>query len=526
MERSGLFVTVPDASSNAPPSLYELSWKRALDGKMAIDVPSGIIIDCNPAAEALVGLERTQILGRRLDEFVPSHERARVQHELERKSPEPERYENFHLLAADRREIPVVVSTSGVIRLGGQMLAAICEFQDVSVQQQQAHQLATRQWALSAYGAAAVALGHHHSASGLFTAICEAIVTEPMYLFAWVAVANDDPEKTIQLVAEAGPMAGLMDGIELSWSEVHHLGSGPTAIAIRTQILQTVDDTEDGVLLNSWGERVRSYGVRSVAAIPFRMGDGQQRAALVVSARRANAFEAEALSVFTHLAAQLEHGVRAIEQQKQLYAERQHSLDAERRITEAMSRMIESMSHAMEMRDLYTAGHQNRVADLAVAIATEMGWSSERIAGLHLAGQVHDIGKMSIPSEILTKPGRLTRTERSLLQEHSENGYNILKGIPFPWPIATVVHQHHEKLDGSGYPLGLKGDEIIPEARIMIVADMFEAMISHRPYRAGMPVETVLAQLESEAGTQLDAEVVAVCARLCREGCFADILAR
>ncbi len=525
MERSGLFVPVPEAPSNAPPSLYELSWKRALDAKMAIDVPSGIILDCNPAAEALVRLARTQILGRSIQEFVPSHERSRVQHELDQQSPEPERYEGFHLLAGDGREIPVVVSTSGAIRFAGHMLAAICEFQDVSVQQQQAHQLATRQWALSAYGAAAVALCQHHSAQGLFTAICEAIVTEPMYLFAWVATAEDDTEKTIRLVAEAGPMNGLMDGIELSWDETHHLGRGPTAVAIRTGTLQTVDDTEDAILLNSWGERVRSYGVRSIAAIPFRMGD-ERRAALVVSARKAKAFEAEALSVFTHLAAQLEHGVRAIEQQKLLYAERQHALDAERRVTEAMSRMIESMSHAMEMRDMYTAGHQNRVADLAVAIATEMGWSAERIVGLHLAGQVHDLGKMSIPAEILTKPGQLTRTERSLLQEHCENGYNILKGIPFPWPIATIVHQHHEKLDGSGYPLGLKGDEIIPEARIMIVADMFEAMISHRPYRAGMPVETVLAKLESEAGTQLDAEVVAICARLCREGRFTEILAR
>jgi putative nucleotidyltransferase with HDIG domain len=180
---------------------------------------------------------------------------------------------------------------------------------------------------------------------------------------------------------------------------------------------------------------------------------------------------------------------------------------------------------AMEMRDPYTAGHQTRVARIAVEIATEMGWSAERIVALRLAAQIHDIGKISVPSEILSKPGRLSANERALLNEHTQNGYNILKGIPFPWPIATIVLQHHEKLDGSGYPEGLKGDQILPEARILTVADMLEAMVSHRPYRPGHPIEAVFEQLLSESGTKLDPDVLNACTSLYRSGRLDEILA-
>ena len=125
---------------------------------------------------------------------------------------------------------------------------------------------------------------------------------------------------------------------------------------------------------------------------------------------------------------------------------------------------------------------------------------------------------MSIPGEILTKPGRLSKTERALLNEHCENGYNILKGIPFGWPIAAIALQHHEKLDGSGYPNGLTADEILPESKVLAVADMFEAMTAHRPYRPAIPVDTVLGLLEADAGIKLDSEAVRICALLSRQG--------
>ena len=215
----------------------------------------------------------------------------------------------------------------------------------------------------------------------------------------------------------------------------------------------------------------------------------------------------------------------SIEQEQQVllkYA-RTRSAKAESLVIVTLLQMIRSISLAMELRDSYTAGHQNRVAEIAVAIGNEMGWSAERLTGLRLGGQLHDIGKLSIPGEILTKPGKLSRIEKELLKEHCENGYNILKDIPSPWPIAAIALQHHEKLDGAGYPQGLTGEQIIPEAKVMAVADIFEAMRSHRPYRPALPIATVLAQLESEAGTKLDTDAVGICVSLCRQGRFDEL---
>jgi HD-GYP domain-containing protein (c-di-GMP phosphodiesterase class II) len=179
--------------------------------------------------------------------------------------------------------------------------------------------------------------------------------------------------------------------------------------------------------------------------------------------------------------------------------------------------MVAPMVAAMEMRDPYTAGHESRVADIAVAMGKELGWPEERLHGLYVAAQVHDIGKISIPAEILTKPTTLTAGELGLIHEHPETGYIILKDIPFSWPIAEIVRQHHERLDGSGYPLGLKEDAILSEAKVLAVADYVEAMGSHRPYRPAVKLAIILKQIEKEAGIKLDAEAVRVCAALFRE---------
>jgi HD-GYP domain-containing protein (c-di-GMP phosphodiesterase class II) len=160
------------------------------------------------------------------------------------------------------------------------------------------------------------------------------------------------------------------------------------------------------------------------------------------------------------------------------------------------------------------------VADIAVAIGKELGWPEERLHGLYVAAQVHDIGKISIPAEILTKPTPLSPGEWALIREHPETGYTILKDIPFAWPIAEIVHQHHERLDGSGYPRGLKADEILPEAKIMAVADVVEAMASHRPYRLAIKLHLVLRQIEKDAGSLLDAEAVRACVALFRDKHF------
>jgi PAS domain S-box-containing protein len=178
---------------------------------------------------------------------------------------------------------------------------------------------------------------------------------------------------------------------------------------------------------------------------------------------------------------------------------------------------VEVATTLSEMRDPYTAGHERRVGKIAASIGIELGFDERRIEGLHVAGNLHDIGKITIPAEILSKPGKLTKIEYQLIQGHSQSSYDVLKEVEFPWPVAQIALQHHERMDGSGYPQGLKGEAILFEARIMAVADVVEAMSSHRPYRPGLGIDKALAEIERGRGSAYDWDVADACLRLFRE---------
>jgi len=187
------------------------------------------------------------------------------------------------------------------------------------------------------------------------------------------------------------------------------------------------------------------------------------------------------------------------------------------RFQRAMEGSVQAIALAVEMRDPYTSGHQNRVADLACAIAREMGLSEDRIYGLQMASVIHDLGKLTIPGEILCKPGRLSVPEYAMIKTHVQSGYDILQKIDFPWPLADIVIQHHERMDGSGYPQGLAGDEILLEARILSVADVFETIGSHRPYRPSLGIKKAANELAENSGRLYDADVVEACLKLINE---------
>lgn len=195
-------------------------------------------------------------------------------------------------------------------------------------------------------------------------------------------------------------------------------------------------------------------------------------------------------------------------------AEIEHYIKLLEHATEAT---LEAVSTIVEQRDPYTAGHEKRVGILAADIGTAMGLSDHVIKGLRLTGIVHDVGKVGVPAEILAKPTRLTSIEMALVREHAQAGYEILKNVQFPWPIAEVVYQHHERMDGSGYPRGLKGDQILLEARIMAVADVVESMTSHRPYRPGLGLEAALFEIQKNRGIIYDVSVVDSCLKMFQE---------
>lgn len=180
-------------------------------------------------------------------------------------------------------------------------------------------------------------------------------------------------------------------------------------------------------------------------------------------------------------------------------------------ILDTLQQTVTILSRAIEMRDPYTDGHQKRVSQLAVAIAEEMGLPAVQVAGIRLGGLIHDIGKIHIPTEILSKPAKLGPLEFDIIKTHAQAGYDILKQTSFPWPIDQMILQHHEKMDGSGYPNGLKGEEIITEARIITVADVIEAMSSHRPYRPALGIDAAVEEIQRNRGLLYDEEVVDSC---------------
>ena len=187
------------------------------------------------------------------------------------------------------------------------------------------------------------------------------------------------------------------------------------------------------------------------------------------------------------------------------------------KLRKALGGTIQAMARTVETRDPYTAGHQNRVSNLARAIATEMEVSKDQIQGIRLAGVIHDIGKISVPAEILSKPGSISKNEFGIIKEHPQIGHDILKSVDFTWPIAQIVLQHHERMDGSGYPDGISGENILIEARILAVADVVEAMASHRPYRPALGIDMALREISKNRSILYDLQVVDACLRLFKE---------
>lgn len=216
---------------------------------------------------------------------------------------------------------------------------------------------------------------------------------------------------------------------------------------------------------------------------------------------------------FAGMVEKITDGSTLLQSRDQLYHSRE-------RLRKNMGAVIQAMSTAIEKRDPYTAGHQRRVAKLCRAIATEMGFSWEEIQGLRMAAAIHDLGKINVPAAILNKYGPMSEHEMGIIRMHPRTAYDILKGIPFPWPVAETIYQHHERLDGSGYPRHLKGDDILLEARILAVADVVESMASYRPYRPEIELKSAIEELRGHRGTLYDPRVVDICIALITEKGF------
>jgi PAS domain S-box-containing protein len=494
---------------------YLRLFETAQDGILILDYHTGKIEDANPFLTDLLGYSKQELIGKELWEigaFIDKQPALLAFKELHDSGYV--RYENLPLRHKNGKALEVEFVSNAYHFNGDRVIQ--CNIRDISDRRkaekelrQSSALLEKQNWAVLAYAHAAIALSRAEDESSLVRDVCGAIVKEAPYVIAWVGMAEHDEKKTVRVAGMEGPSRDYAEGIEASWSEDVAVGKGPVGQCIRTGISTIIEDTESDPRYAPWLERARSYEIRSVVATPIH--DGKETiGALAVYSKVANAFTDSEIHLFENLSDEIGYGLRAIAHQKALAVEVSERLTAQNKLTLALESTIAAMSKTMEWRDPYTAGHQKRVADIAVLIGEKLGLEKERLQGLHMAGMVHDIGKVAIPSEILTKPIALTSLERQMVQGHVESGYQILKDVPFNWPIADIVRQHHERIDGSGYPLGLKGDEILLESKILSVADTLEAMASHRPYRPAKTLTETFGELERMSGIFFDQEVVRV----------------
>lgn len=256
-------------------------------------------------------------------------------------------------------------------------------------------------------------------------------------------------------------------------------------------------------------EAARLAGIRACVALPIRE-QGQSTGVFMAYSAETEFFDSALVNLLREMVDDISFGLDTLRAEQRVQ-------DSFRRLERAMLGTIEAVTLMSELRDPYTAGHEHRVGELAAALGAELGLGEETIKGLGIIGRVHDIGKITIPAEILSKPGRLSPLEFEMIKTHVRQGYEILRHADFPWPVAEAILQHHERLDGSGYPQGLRGEQIGLEARIVAVADVVEAMASHRPYRPGRGVEAALAEIDRFSGVRYDPAVAAACLRLFRE---------
>lgn len=347
---------------------------------------------------------------------------------------------------------------------------------------------------------------------GIYADMCRAIVEIGGYRMAAVCLAENDAAQSIRIAGLAGTGQDYLAQAQISWGD-NPRGQGPTGTAIRTGKTQVNQDFATNPAMALWRDEALRHGFKSSISLPL-LHEDKAFGALAIYSHQVDAFDMPEVLLLQDLAEDASFGISVLRLR-----------NSERATTEKLNQSLERtillLAETMELRDPYTSGHQKRVADLARAIAIEIGIAPRDVQGIYLAGLVHDIGKIAVPAEFLSKPTRLTAQEMALVQTHSQVGGDLIKDIEFPWPIAEIVRGHHEKLDGSGYPNKLKGDEIPIGARIMAVADVVEAISAHRPYRPALGIDKALEEITAQRGKLLDPAAVDACLALFASGRFA-----
>jgi PAS domain S-box-containing protein/putative nucleotidyltransferase with HDIG domain len=478
-------------------SLLHALTEQDVAGIFVFDL-DGTIRYVNPKFAQMLGYSVDEVLGRNFAPFVVEAAR-------------DDTAELFRSVA--QGELPVARVAAPVYRKDGRTIELLAQATlgryrgnpavigivlDVTAQKLDQVSLTRVNHALNVLGKTNEALVRATDEQGLLDAMCKALVEHGGYRVAWIGLTAERPGLALRALATGG-------GEEATATEERLAG-----FAMAEAVLRKGEASIEQDLSNRPGTNGSAIGSRMVLPLTER---GAVLGVLTICAPLPNAFTEDEAALLRQLAANLAFGIASMRERGRREA-------SEHGLRRAMEAAVQAIASTLEMRDPYTAGHQRDVAKLAVAIAHETGVPEGEIEGIYLAAVVHDIGKIRIPIDILSKPGPLTGLEYELIQTHAQIGYDIMRQVDFPWPVAEMILEHHERLDGSGYPRGLKADAILPGAKILAVADVVQAMSMRRPYRGAFGEAAALDEIERGRGTLYDPAAVDACLKLFREKGF------
>lgn len=486
---------------------YRRLFEIAQDGILLLNAETAQIEDVNPFLISMLGYSHEELLGKKIWEIGAFKDTALSKEAfVELQEKHYIRYENLPLIAKDGAQYSVEFISNAYDCAGIQVIQ--CNIRDNTKRNLAEIALKATSRALKLLSESNTALIYAKTEASLLAEYCRIAVETGGYVMAWIGLADDDSSQKVTSVSHFGHEDGYLSLGNISWADVPQ-GRGPTGTAIRSGEIQFVDDIATDPRMIPWRSEALKRDYKSSIAVPFRLPDNRM-ACLTLYRNKFDIWSDPEKQLLKEVAADLSFGVAALQTS---IAKIQYQIS----LRKSLEQTVQVIANTSEERDSYTAGHQRRVADLCSKIATELGMPEAHIHGLHLAASIHDLGKIGIPAEILAKPRRLTVMEFGMIKEHPSIGFNIIKDVSFPWPIGQIIVQHHERIDGSGYPNGLKADEILLESKILAVADVVEAMASHRPYRAAFGIEVALSEIATQRGITLDAEVVDACLRVFNE---------
>lgn len=486
--------------------LLHAAWISTRDALLWIDADHGSIAEANPQAELLFGISHNHLCRLNPTDLVPTDTRKQAQALFQKALDEPGKPFELTVLQGTYQEVvQVEVQANESVCIHGRRLT-LFSFRDVSARVESQQKVLTLNRALSAIQQATNAALRACSEEELNLATCRSVTSNENYILCWIGWVQNDQAKTVKVAASAGRIQDYLKDIKVTVADGAY-GRGPTGSAIRERRPQTNNNALSNPFYHPWAQRAIQFGIRSSLSIPLMEGD-EAMGALTVYSDTPDAFGSEEIRLFRQYAESHMIALRGLRAQAAYEAQVQENQQQAVRLQQALEQTIAMLVTSLERRDPQTTGYEKRIADMAARIGKTLGLDNGRCHALYLAGLLHDLGKAQIPAELLNKPGRLSPLELELVKTHAQNSYELLSTIDFPWPLAQIAGQHHERMDGSGYPKGLKGEEILLEARILAVADIIETMTTQRPYRPALGRQAAIDEMLRQRGSKLDAQVV------------------